>query len=395
MWNMLKGLFSGQQDRVDEDPDLQEAINASMGVTQPPASSTHRAQNNSSLSSSYDEDALLARAIAESKKEAAKPKKDTTLEELKNLCNAFQLDDAIIAGLEKNYSNYVKECPNNSASLKAIDFQKHLFAFNRLPEAQQLVLIVFVNETLSIMNDSFVNQFNFFLNFGDDPNKAFADLFEQIRKQQEKSPATDNAVAPQPQVSAVIIKPEEKPENEDLNADPDLAAAIALSKQTDSAEISISVKDVKSMHAQKSKALAEKVDVQAQPTSPVRSAPAEPTLQADQMRLRRILTLGKKIDDVKGAIDLLLTYSSSYKEQIALLDAYDKTTNERTLAGLSAFMATSQQDNTVTPIQDLKKQKMEEPTLAVVPPVAQVSAERSLPETAQNKPLRRSSRKKE
>ncbi len=367
MWNAFKDLLSGQQDPVEEDPDLQEAINASLGVTQPqPALSTNRAQSKPSSSSHYDDDSSLARAIAESKKDAAK-KIDATLDDIKNLSKAFQLDDKVIADLAKNYSNYVKECPNNSANLKKIDFQNHLLAFNRLPEAQQLILIVFVNETIAKMKDSFVNQFNFFLNFGDNPQKAFADMFMQIDKQQEEA-----------SVATVIpakMKQEPEAELEALADDPDFLAAIELSKRTDSAAVTVSVKDAKEAHLQKRKAKEEMVEVESQATAPVMSSNAP---QADHMRLQRVLTLGKKIDDVKGAIDLLLQYSSSFKEQMALLDAYDKTTNARTLAGLSAFMATFKQENSVTPIQDLKKQKKE--------------GEPSPPVTAE-KPFKRSAKK--
>ncbi len=174
MWKAFQDFVASstnpQNPAVQEDADLQAAINASLGVTSGPSASPR----------SHDEDSLLQQAIAESKREFEQKALDTTITDIKALCTDLQLSSEMIALLEKNYPLYIKDCPNNSASLKKMDFKALLIAFRRLPEVEQDIIKVHMSESLEKEKGSVATQFNFFLNLQGDPKNLFKALLFTI-----------------------------------------------------------------------------------------------------------------------------------------------------------------------------------------------------------------------
>ncbi|MBS0286999.1 MAG: hypothetical protein JSR17_06870 [Proteobacteria bacterium] len=134
------------------------------------------------------------------------------------LCLSFGLTEEQYAFLAQNYDKYVDECPNNKQVFQAINFADLIKAHASLTEDEQALLAFFVPQQFASLQGSFVNQFNFFLQFERDYLNRLREFIElsQIEALEE---AEKGAVS----VEKTITKVQE-PSITNVPAEPEVVA---------------------------------------------------------------------------------------------------------------------------------------------------------------------------
>lgn len=305
-----------------EDLELQRAIDASLGKDQ-----------------QEDEDEQMRRVLEESRKmhEESKHKPDPTLASLNEFLKSLNLPKEIISFLNANYAQYLKECPIYSPKLKVIDFKTVNYAFKSLPDEARNNITTALTHELNQTKDSFVNSFSLLLQF-EDPEFAFVSLIDKAQEHEVKQ--------------EVVIEDEEK-------EDAELQQALALSKQTEvekqqkqqkqeNQEKETKKSTTPAKRRQKDSSSEEKVDKSsvpavAAPVAAISSEPA-PEYQAHQTRMLRIFSfMLKSIEAANLAIEAIEKQvpnksAQGIKDQMALIQSYERSTKAHSVEGLKAFI---------------------------------------------------------
>ncbi|MGD9591697.1 MAG: hypothetical protein AB7V32_04160 [Candidatus Berkiella sp.] len=364
MWNFIKNPTATGQNATtqDSDPDLQRALEASL-VQQDGADAQNVLGN--------DEEALFQLALAESKKTHDKEQQDhSTFQGLIPLLNAFEFTSEQITFLKENYAQFDKECPVSSDCLKRIHFADLVEAFGELNESSQDLLKVFVSMEFEQLKDSFVNQFNFFSNLRGNAKEALEALLKRYQSEQQNEAKQPAAIA------APVTAPKQDDEEDEL------AKAIALSKQISAKEPANpqAPAQVKSVKIGDGRSSRESTPVQSLPTGGAKSESAISTNDAADsshiVKMKRMLALVCKVkaEDIQGSIQQIQQFSATLADQLALLDAFEKSKSERTLVGLTAFIATYQ-PSIAPPIISAKNEERAQPKPKAKPKAKEKASE--------------------
>ncbi len=254
---------------------------------------------------------------------------------LQSFCQKLQLQAQVISDLMSHYDEYLNECFGSKATFLSIDFEALCEAFDTLDEAVQLNIILYYHEELVGQADSFVNQFNLFLNLRGDPLSALLDKNHEYMQSAQKQQAQHEEAR-----GDKIDKPSQADEEDD-----ELAQAIALSNQTFNEPATVAVQSVK----------------EEETSVPIQGPTVEEqkiVLGAQEIRRLRCLGIDLRSTLAKddGAITLIQEHchwseSLALQEQRKSLDAQEKLVaafkkepkENHTLEGLKAFISTYQE----------------------------------------------------